>query len=388
MRTAVLKGNSGQALMLVLTAVSLLLVLTGSLGLITRLTKENVIGEQQFIRAVYAADSGIEKTAASILTEAPAGPQWYTGLSGSEYTGILSGSLPGNNRFEVKAQKGDALSIGTMLLLQSVGECLDESGKVQAKKTVKADMAVFTAADFFRGLSILPEAPLLFDNTGNMPVVVDGDFLLNGSLNTGESLQVNGPVYASGPVTGSYPQGKYDGCPYIPPFPNPDSLLYEDRAASDGQVFNAGAVFTNPPDGTAKYNGYYYIDGDLDISGDFTGSAVFFATGDITIYGELTPRLSSEDVPDPTAGDLTLIALEDIELYNCTVYASLMARGLEVRGNVVLYGAACTTAIDFQPETPESGNFTIHSGGAPLPDQEAIPAAIKILKWQELYPVF
>jgi len=386
MRIAGRNNNGGQALLLVIIVISLLLALTGSLGMITRLTKNNIIGEQQFIRAFYAADAGIEKTAAKIITELPAGPPWYTGLSGS-YTGILSGSLPGNTRFEVKARK-EARSTCTSLLLQSVGQCLDHNGKVLAQKTVEADVAVFNAADFFRGFSILPEEPLLLDNIGNLTLVVHGDFLLNGSLKAGESLQVNGTVYASGPVTGSYPQGKQGNYSYIPPFPNPDSRYYADRAASDGHLFYAGATFANPPDRAVPYNGFYFIDGDMDISGDFIGSAIFFATGDITISGDLTPRPSAEDVPDITAGDLTLIALGDIKLENCTIYANLMARGLEVRGNTVLYGAACMAETEFKPGGLGSGNLTIYSGGARLPVPDAIPPAIKIVEWREIYPVF
>ncbi len=387
MRIADRDNNSGQAFLLVLVAVSVLLALAGSLLLLTRQTKDNIIGEQRFIQALYAADAGIEKTTAKIITEMPDGPPWYTNLSDNGYSVILNGSLPGNARFNVQAQKA-ARSNCTSLLLRSVGECMDDSGKAAAKKTVEADAAVFTTADYFRGLGILPEAPLLLDNTGYMTIVVHGDLFLNGTLKAIESLQVNGIVYASSTVTGNYPHEKRSNYSYIPPFPKLNSRHYEERAASDEHLFYVDAVFTNLPGESAVYEGFYFIDGDVDISGDYTGSAVFFATGDITISGDLTPRTGAEDNPDITTGDLTLIALGDIKLNNCTVYANLLACGLEVGGNIDLHGTACVKKIISQPGESGSGKLTIYDDNVRIPYHDAIPTAVKIVNWRETYQVF
>ena len=374
MRISIRRDNSGQALLLVVVTVSVLLTMTAALYLVTGMSRKNIIGEQQLLRALYAADAGIEKATAKIVTEAPARPAWYTGLSGGK-TGILSGVLPGNATFAVRAGKGGTIPVGTLLTLESTGQCLDGQGKMAAQKTVLANAPVFTAGDYFHGLSILPAQSKLFNYTDNLPVLVNGDLVLNGSLGNLAPLQVNGRSYTN------------DNYAYIPPCPKLDSRYYEDRAEANGEFFYTDATFASLPDRAVPYDGFYYVDGDLDISGAFSGSAVFFAAGDITVAANLIPQPDADGVPHPEAGSLTLIALGDIKLVSCTAYANLMAKGIKVWGDAVVYGGICVTDSEFKPGGPGSGSLVVYAAGARSPRPEAVPLAIKITGWRELYAV-
>lgn len=397
MRGAGWKNNDGQALVLVMMVISVLFVLTASLGTITSHTRGNVISEQRFTQALYAADAGIEKTAAKIINDV----KWYTGLpylgEHDNFAEVFAATeLADNVTFQVGAKKTDQ-RIGTSVLLNSVGRYLDGGGNMLAQKTLRSEVAVFAAGDYFQGFSILPEDPLYLGTSGNM--TVNADLILNGSLDLRGSTRVNGDVFASGTVSGNSTGAKYSNYPYIPPFPDLDESYYRGRAMDEGQVYYSDTTFANPGMLTgqgnqtekmvAVYSGFYYVDGNINISGDYRGTAVFFTTGDVNITGNLEPKCNAGDDPDTSAGNLTLIASGNINIDNYTVYANLMARGvLGARENAKLYGSACVTGIDFGQGGQGSENFTMYYGSDLAPNMDSVPVGIKIIDWGELYPVF
>jgi len=423
MRNAGVKNNDGQALVLVMMVLAALFMLTASLGIITSHTRGNITREQSFTRALYAAEMGLEKTMAKAINDV----QWFNGLTQGVKTTVpvtIDPQLAGELSFTVTATKqGRATGqiFGTPVLLESVGRSLDSQGNPAAQKTLQSTLLVFTAEDYFKGFSILPEEPVQMEIKGN--ATFDTPFIYNGDLTLGGSVSVTGtnPVYTTGglQLSGNASCGtSITGYPYIPPFPDLVAGYYEQKAGEDGldHVYSSGAsgttfVFPNSNVGTNTitiaqnknkteeitvyvYNGFYYVDGNVTISGMYQGNAVIFATGDINVASDLTP-VNDSGQADPTAGSLTLIALGDAVIENSTVYANLMAGGIfQAWGNAWLYGAVCATGANFGgghgggSQGGGGGNFDMEFTSDLAPQDNYVPVTAKIINWQELYPVF
>ncbi len=386
------KHNTGQALVLVIMVLSILFVLTSSLGILAGSARINVLREEGFTWAYYAADAGIERALAEIKSNAA----WYNALNyisetyyrndNYPFTQVYSPTtLSDNVTYEVGAKK-TRCDLGTLLLLQSVGRNRDKEGNPQAQKTLLSEISVFATGDYFRGLSILPETPVTLGTEEKL--TVDSILVLNGGINLGGSTTVNGDLFASGDISGDSPGTQKARYPYIPPFPRLEEEYYLNLAT---RVYYSDTVFDPPQGEVCEYSGTYFVDGDLHIAGNYRGNALFFSTGDIIIpegSGGLIP-VDQEGSPDPGAGALTLIARGNIDINDNTVYAALMARGnLNSRGNGVLHGPACVNGIAIEVTEQEPGPFKMIYDANMSPAAGAVPVTTKILQWRELYPVF
>ncbi|MCG8403511.1 MAG: hypothetical protein MJA84_18225 [Firmicutes bacterium] len=389
-----LSAREGQAFLLVLMVMPVLLVLTLSLGTLIQHQYQNVFKEEYFLRAFNAAETGIEMTIAGIMGEAC----WYetfpqSGPDGN-YTGVFEETaINGGASFEVDAQKQQE-DIGISMRIKSVGRYRTGSGETEAQKTLLSTVGTFEAGDYLRGLTVLPHEPANLAFDGNL--ILDGDLLVNGDAGITGSTEIYGVVYASRGVTETWPGNKYPGYLFIPPFPEIDANYYLNKAETAGNVFHTDMSFKNwdtaaeKTEGAGKVydtedGGIYFVNGDITIGGNYRGAALFFATGNITVTESLTPVTGG---PDTGAGLPALVAMGDVDIRDHTVFANLLAGGcLRALGGASLHGSACARGVDFRGGA-STGVIRIQRQEKQVPLQEFIPLTAKILEWKELYPVF
>ena len=119
---------------------------------------------------------------------------------------------------------------------------------------------------------------------------------------------------------------------------------YRDAAT---QIISGSTIFTGSETlGSEESPEIIFVDGNITISGNFTGWAVFICTGSVTITGNI-----SLDAESPLSNQLGIIAAGDIDIGgNVDVEAQLFAGGnIEFNGNNELYGIATAKGqIDFR----------------------------------------
>ena len=403
MKALAWKNSDGQAVVLVLLIVLILFGLAAALETITAGTRGNVAGEKYSIQALYAADAGIEKLTAKLHSS----PDWCDSLPSDHLVTVFNNQqLSENNYFTVRAQKGTQQEFGAVVFIEAVGQCLDEDNNLVAQKTLNCEAVVYRAEDYLRGFALLPTAAeeLLFSGSG----FFDAPLLYNGALQLAGNLEVNSnqkiftggnfsavadsggakPVYNAANVRQDYL--------YLPPFPDLNKSYYRDGAAENGHVYYGDTTFRNlwVPVGEEKimtevvpaYEGFYYVEGDINISQNFNGRAVFFATGDITVDGDLIPGFDAgAGAPEPGAGNLTLVALGNINIAGVTVYANIVSGGsLAADAVTELNGAVCAKGAAF----PGCGSLKQCVAADMAPDADFIPLSVKLVDWREKYSVF
>lgn len=263
----------------------------------------------------------------------------------------------------------------------------------------------------FRG-AIFSDSPLTI--SGNVKVYPDaagegaeiyanGDITVNGTAATfndgpGGLPDDCGSIYTTGSIA---PEDVLDGCPssnvyqHIAPIPMPviDLNLYKDMAqhpASYGTeyvgVYISGKKTFNSSDldFATLYPGktvIVYVDGDVRITGQYTGNAMIVASGKIDVTGNITTT-------SPTTNSLALMSPKAIKLNgNATVEGLIYAHGVEVdadifaTGSVVIKGAICADVVTTR------GDLTVYYSdvwsGLPLPGTGKTQWAQ--ISWEELF---
>lgn len=391
-------ARDGQTLLLVLMVMLVLLLLSLTLGTLIQHQNQNVFKEEYFLRALNAAEAGIETTIASITGEGKA--SWYddfplAGENGDFISVFTETVLDSQVSYEVSAQKHEQ-EIGTSMYVNSVGRYRTGDSELAAQKTLQSEIGVYEAGDYLRGLTMLPGEPASIELDSNL--VLNGDLLINGEISITCSTEINGVVYVSGNVAGTWSGEIREGYSFIPPFPELDEENYFINATEYGEVYAFDTSFDDYYSGgepgdedtgsVTEYNSIYFVDGDITIGGNYRGTALFFATGSITVAGDLIPEPGAGELPDTGAGMLALVALDDVNIQNHAVYANILAGGsLRALGGAALYGSACVTGVDFDEGEYTDVIYIRHQENlAPLED--FIPVKTKIVEWKELYPVF
>lgn len=317
-------GEEGQTLFLVLVITTVLLLLTSVLGPMTLSSYKNVVREEEYIKAHCAADAGIEKTIAAIKGN----PGWLENLP--DNSGVFTDVFPESPLSDGVSYAVGAIkqrqNIGNSLLISSLGQCKSDAGELLTKKTLRCRAAVYGAKDYLKGLTILSAQPATFEMHD---ITVDGSMILNGGIDLPDTVLISGDIYAGGKVTGDCGGQIYSYYEYTPSFPELDENYYLHKATECGHVFYGDVEFSDPLLTTgetrgmfydiANCDGFYYVDGDVDISGSYQGRALIFSTGDIRVVGNLHTGGSGEEGTADTGingGSLTLVALGDVEIHN------------------------------------------------------------------------
>jgi len=358
--------------------------------------RQTATRQRDQVQAYYAADAGVER----VLVKIRQNPGWFESepLKNVPYAG---GSI---ERVTVeKLQEGP----GTGLKITSIGTF----GK--ARKTLEVNVRVYTPGDLLKGVSILPEEQgyelkitgnitLQGPNSNSRPV-----FLVNGSLEVKGSVDFSSAdVYASGEIEGLTGANVHRNYPAIPPFP----VLEEEWYRSQADYFYPGnATFPEAAPGhdhgkehkhggkggdVAEYGGVYFVDGNVEISGTYSGKAVIVATGDIEVTGDLRAEYRDNDL-------LVLISLNPdggVDIKNYSVDALIITSGtFSAQGNAQLFGGIIARQLGLKDK--ETGNVKITcdpeliENNQPFIEERAFDDSsnspgIKIENWSEQYPVF
>lgn len=370
--------EEGQALILVVL-VLLVLALLGAASLtLTSAHGRTARYQRDLMQAYYIAEAGVERALIKIREN----PSWFAGLQNNEII-IFRVPYAGGEINEVRLTKTSA-GIATRAEITSVGKF------GTAQKTLQVNALVFGVFDLLKGASILSLDPLDLRITGNFTLSSEqgsgtGVFVIRGSLDLGGSSRVEADVYASGNVTG---REKITGNVYpyyqaIPSFPAIDEGYYRSEAQKSGQYYPGNADFGGEGHGhyggeIDNYNGIYFIDGTLTISGTYSGKAIFVAKN-IEIDGDLKANTSNDL--------LTLISFGDVDIKNHKVDALIVAAGaFRAQGGAELRGGFLARDMDV------SGNVQIICNPAlaaqnPPPGFSFGSGGVKIESWKEQYPV-
>ncbi|KAF1086555.1 hypothetical protein SPSYN_00274 [Sporotomaculum syntrophicum] len=376
--------EDGQTLVLVIMITAVLFILSSALCTMTIGCYMNVIREEEYIKAHCAAEAGVEKTIAAIKED----DGWLNNLpaanSNDVFTRVfLETPVSDDVTNSVEAIKQRQF-IGNSLLINSFGRYENDAGELLAQKTLRYTVAVYGMEDFLKGLAVLPAQPASFDMYNN--ITVDGSMIINGSINIPDNMLVNGDIYASGNVTGNCVGQIHSNYDYIPSFPELDENYYLEKATEDDHVFYNDVEFGGCGVIT-DYNGFYYVEGNVNVSGDYQGIALIFSTGNINVMGNMETGVSGGENTGIGNGSLTLVALGDINIHSFNVYANVIAGGsLYAQEGASLYGAACVGDLIYEPVGV--GLLKICHVLGPEPLDGALTVNIKTKLWEESRAVF
>ncbi|MGQ9558200.1 MAG: hypothetical protein ACUVTU_09635 [Desulfurispora sp.] len=398
----------GQALVGVLLIFLLVAALTMASLTLAASHRQNTARQREAVQAYYAAEAGVERTLLRIKKD----PGWFAGwlsqLSLNQESSFLTYITPDfmpplRAPLEQVTIKQIAALPAAQIEIKSTG--LSRPGAAAARKTLLVQARLYHPAGLLSGCSILSKHPLditlgnsfsLTGSSGQKPV-----FYVNGSLTRrggGHSQAIFAEIFAAGAISGNYGSSTlHPDFTGIPSFPALDENWYRENAQ---HIVNGDAVFgiisqnrghgNNPheePDITPPYSGIYFVDGDVEISGTYTGQAVIFATGKITVTRDLEARDSNSlliliarhgpvDIKNNRA-DAFIIAPEGIDCQgNATINGGLLAGSFEekVNGNLTIN---CNPAL-----VSQNLDFFLNSAFSPT------VLEMKVDSWREQYDIF
>jgi hypothetical protein len=370
-------SERGQVLVLVMLSMLVIALVGAASVALTGTHGKEARYQKDLMQAYYTAEAGLERA----LVKIRANPELVT------ESGFLFSRVPyaGGGMFDVSLAPPDSQNgfAGRVKVIST--------GRFgTAKKTLEVVLVVYRVSDLLKGVSVLSADPGTLRMTGNFFAGSEqgskkGIFLTNGNLELDGSSRIEADVYASGDIwgKGEIVGSAYPFYPALPPFPLIDREYYESEARKNGHYYPADACFggTGPGQKSEEindYEGVYFVDGTLTVSGKYRGRAVIVAQN-IKIDGDLLAN-TSEDL-------LVLVSLGDVDLKNHDAKALVIAAGVfQAQGNARLHGGLLaqnlevdgTVAVYLLPELAAEN---------PLPGLSFGPGGVKIESWKEQFPV-
>ncbi|MDN5346868.1 MAG: hypothetical protein PWP65_432 [Clostridia bacterium] len=398
-------AQRGQALILVMLVLLVVAVLGTAAVTLATSHRQTAARQRNLVQAYYAADAGVER----VLVMIRQNPGWFMPepLKNVPYAG---GNI---ERVTVEKLQGGP---GTGLKITSEGTF------IKARKTLEVKVRVYTPGDLLKGVSIFPPAPdYLQEITGNFTLKGESGkprpvFLIDGSLDVRGATQkhIDADVYASGSIEGLTGDNVHPRYLAVPPFPELKEEWYRTQAKylySDDITFplesqkrdhgkerkrdvpssdhGKGEGQQGKSEDVAEYSGVYFVDGNVRISGAYSGQAVIVAGGNIEVTGDLRAEDRGNDL-------LVLISLNPgggVDIKNYSVDALIIASGIfSAQGNAQLFGGIIASQLDLNgsvtitcdPALTESNQDLL---GLAFGDSNNRPV-IRIESWSEQYPVF
>lgn len=346
----------GKMLILLLGGAGLLF---GIIGLnVFQSGSSNVLNSVTEVTKVYAKNnstSGVE-IAFKTLSE------------DSNWTGVQDKSLQFGtvsitveNTFS-KYYNGPNTSLQKGRLITSIGSYNGYTDTVRA--VVQLPKGITTNVPQFLRYSIASDHNISLG--GNINIRDDNNVLWNASVHTNGSFDMNGTNYIEGFLT-------YDGTAAstpiqrlntnIVPNTNPDNLpnYYQDTTGVPIPVFNPDdylsiateihntslTISSNTVLGTKTNPAIIYVNGDLNISGNFSGYGAFIVKGSVYTTG----NFSFTSINSTSGGNnLGIYATGDINLQSGVVRAQIMTNSnVNIASNTQVYGSVTAKGtINFQ----------------------------------------
>ncbi|OIQ58218.1 hypothetical protein MOTE_21500 [Moorella thermoacetica] len=328
--------ESGQIILLVVMVTAIIFLLGMASVTVVTSGLRNTMEERDQMQSYYVAEAGAELALARIQDN----PAWLEGLqAGNEVEVLASQPYAGGSIVRVTLTKDQ---VGRVTIISK--------GKFgAANKTVRVSLTV--TSELLRGFSVLPGSPVNKKITGNFNVVGNGaPVILNGSYDfKSGAIDIKAPVYASGTVAykNADIQEVHEKYP-VPSFPEINLDWYKKEAQKAGHYYTGSQTF-----GSGTYNGIYFVDGNITISGTYTGRAVIVASGNINLPNGnknlkaasppddllvlMAPGLNSTIDINNGDVDTLIIANYFTAKGNGQVNGNLLVRDFDANGNIDIY---------------------------------------------------
>ncbi|WXJ90036.1 hypothetical protein MTKAM_16190 [Moorella thermoacetica] len=307
--------EGGQIIVLVVMVTATILLL--GMASVTVVTNglHNTMEERDQMQGYYVAEAGAELALARIQED----PTCLDGLQAGTEMEVLASQPYAGGSIERVTMKKDP--VGTVIITSK--------GKFgAANKTVKVSLTA--TSELLRGFSVLPGSPVDKKITGNFDVYGNGaPVILNGSYDfKSGSIDIEAPVYASGTVAykNAGIQEVHEKYP-VPSFPAINLDWYKNEAQKAGHYYTGSKTF-----GSGRYDGIYFVEGDITISGTYTGRAVIVASGNISLPNG-NKQLKAVSPPDDLLVLMAPASNSIIDINNGDVDALIIANYFAAKGN-------------------------------------------------------
>ncbi|MGB9868280.1 MAG: hypothetical protein ACPLPR_10375 [Bacillota bacterium] len=339
----------GQLLLLVLLVLCVVAIFGGAAITLATSHRQTAARQRNRMQAYYAADAGVER--ALVMIKQTSGLLEQI-LLNSPVTLMQDVPYAGGKIEKVTAEK---LQEGPGTLIKVVSE----GTFIGARRKLAVKLRISGSGELFKGVSLFPGPPSYQQKmNGNFTLVGKGPgvaLMVNGSLDVRGSVSiVNASVYASGTIQGITGSNVHPNYPAVPGFPELDREWYESHADyffsgdtdfPDDLLGSGSGGKKDHGDHVAQYDGLYFVDGDLEISGTYAGKAVIVATGNIDVVGDLQP-----DGGDQEGNLLVLVSLRPgghVDIKNHTVEALVICNGtFYAQGRAHLTGGLIARQLD------------------------------------------
>lgn len=182
--------------------------------------------------------------------------------------------------------------------------------------------------DLSGGGAVLPD-----ENGVGGTIYANGDINFDTQGNQSFEMDPAGEIYCTGTTnfvpTGVLPENVHENIAPLP-MPTIDLQYYRDNATT---YFSSGQTF-NSPDLTS-YGSIIYVNGNVSLSGTYSGQAVLVAAGRITVTGSLMPA-------DATTDAIALVSPKGVKIRggeNTEVHGLIYSHGLTVEADVTVGGS-------------------------------------------------
>jgi cytoskeletal protein CcmA (bactofilin family) len=320
-----LKANQkGVALIFTLMVTTILMILAFAMISITTADTNSATAQEKKKIAQYVAEGALEGAKQQMYDAVTDNDPTTNPLDSFEGSDVINGETwnytctkteLGSNLYRLAVNatnENDAVKDLSIVVELNYGEPVQEvSGTRTVTETVY--QTVYTA-----GQSVFSNALVLGPNNGQT-INLTGQMDIRGSLYANAPININdrhhshgvdieGNVSSTGTVTGNVHAVDGHVRQNQPPITMPvvDSqyiyqLAMNQHTSADPTVFSGNQTLTSNSfnDGSA-----YYIDGDLTIVGEISGTVLIYATGNITVKGNINITHSDYDSHIPRAAGL------------------------------------------------------------------------------------
>ncbi|WP_187694911.1 pilus assembly PilX N-terminal domain-containing protein [Fervidicola ferrireducens] len=339
------RSEGGQAFILVMLVLAVVAILGSATLTLTASHRQTAAKQRDRLQAYYAADAGIER-ALAIIKRNPTNFWSEFPLKGISYAGE-------GGRIESVTVERIPGGPGTVVKITSVGKFNN------ARKVIVAKVRIYRSkspAELLKGISILPkERDSDINLSKDISIIGSQDprpvIYINGNLNLGGKSEIkNFDIYVSGEITidkdaeliNCQTTENYEAIPF---FPELNVKWYEERATTFPSN-NSKEGKGKKDEDIAEYKGIYFVKGNVEISGTYSGQAVIVATGKIDVPDDLKAYNPNEDL-------LVLISLGgqvniDKRGSDSTVDALIISDGiLSCKNKVVINGGILVRQIEY-----------------------------------------
>ncbi|WP_027357222.1 pilus assembly PilX N-terminal domain-containing protein [Desulfofundulus thermocisternus] len=347
-------GRSGQALVLVLLMTTFIFLVGGAALALSLPARRNAALDVFQKKAYYIAEAGVEKALEYINTHR----EWLQSLPVNQRQPVPLSELPLMDYYDGTLKE---VYITKLRDMPAAAIRIESKGRFEsATKKITVEGLLTSPANLLRGLAVLQPEESSFDFKGSFNFNGVGSdlprasIIWNGEVSFGNGTTLkNVDVFASGNIRDlggnkSEDVNSNPNYPYIPDFPQIDIDWY--RNVADSCYYEDKTLRLN----NTHCNGVIFIDGNLIISGTYTGRAIIVVTGNIIIDGELTGGSNDILVLMAPNGKVTLDTQGNNEIHAFIIAGITVS---DLKGKQEVKGGILTRHFSFQGEG--SGNVTI-----------------------------